>query len=40
MLRGSGLAWDLRDLGNNNNGYDLFNLSIPVVQKVIVMIDI
>jgi NADH:ubiquinone oxidoreductase subunit D len=40
MLRGSGLAWDLRDVSNENNGYDLFNLSIPIVQKEIVMIVI
>ena len=33
MLRGSGLAWDLRDVSNENNGYDLFNLSIPIGTK-------
>jgi len=30
MLRGSGLSWDLRDIDNNKNGYDLFNLTIPI----------
>jgi len=30
LLRGSGLAWDLRDVESNQNGYDLFNLTIPI----------
>lgn len=33
MLRGSGLAWDLRKLDSFNNSYDLFNLTIPVGSK-------
>jgi len=30
LLRGSGLAWDLRDIDDKTTGYDLFNLSIPI----------
>lgn len=30
LLRGSGLSWDLRDIDCDTNGYDLFNLNIPV----------
>lgn len=30
LLRGSGLSWDLRDIDSDTNGYDLFNLNIPV----------
>jgi len=30
LLRGSGLAWDLREVEDMKNGYDLFNLNIPI----------
>jgi len=30
LLRGSGLAWDLRDVDNKNSGYDLFNFIVPI----------
>lgn len=33
LLRGSGFAWDLRDIHNKENGYDLFNLTIPIGTK-------
>ena len=33
LLRGSGLAWDLRDVYSKENGYDLFNFTIPVGTK-------
>lgn len=33
LLRGSGFAWDLRDIYNKENGYDLFNLTIPIGTK-------
>jgi len=30
LLRGSGLSWDLRQVEDKKNGYDLFNLNIPI----------
>lgn len=33
LLRGSGLPWDLRDVYNTENGYDLINLTIPIGTK-------
>lgn len=39
MLRGSGVPWDLRLLDSYDN-YNLLRFFVPVVVKVIVMIDI
>jgi NADH dehydrogenase (ubiquinone) Fe-S protein 2 len=33
LLRGSGLSWDLREINSESNGYDLFNLNIPIGTK-------